>query len=92
VSFDGSLNIVQLNKTEIESDLLVWSDNLMETLNNGNYERFCHNKIELTPNDNLHLAWKFLKTMFQNNPKEAQLDILGYSTEKVSYLNGFKSH
>lgn len=82
VSFDGSLKAVQLNKTVIESDLLAWSDHLSKILNNGNYEGFCHNKSELTSDDNLQLVWKFLKTMFQNNPKEAQLEILGYSTKK----------
>ncbi|KAE9536634.1 hypothetical protein AGLY_007036 [Aphis glycines] len=82
VSFDGSLKAVQLNKTVIESDLLAWSDHLSKILNNGNYEGFCHNKSELTSDDNLQLVWKFLKTMFQNNPKKAQLEILGYSTKK----------
>jgi len=84
VSFDGSLKTVQLNKTVIESDLLVWSEYLSKILNNGNYEGFCHSKSELTPDDNLQLVWKFLKTMFQSNPKEAQLEILGYSIKKVS--------
>lgn len=83
MSFDGPLKAVQINKTVIESDLLVWSDYLTKILNNGNYEEFCHSKSELTPDDN-HLEWKFLKTMFQSNPKEAQLEILGYSIKKVS--------
>lgn len=86
MSFDGSLKAVQLNKTVIESDLLAWSDHLSKILNNGNYEGFCHNKSELTSDDNLQLVWKFLKTMFQNNPKEAQLEILGYSTKKVGSM------
>lgn len=84
MSFDSSLKAVQLNKTVIESDLLVWSEHLSKILNNENYEEFCHNKSELTPDDHLELVWKFLKSMFQNNPKEAQLEILGYSTIKVS--------
>ncbi|XP_026808724.1 protein transport protein Sec31A [Rhopalosiphum maidis] len=91
VSFDGSLKAVQLNKTVIESDLLVWSDHLSKILNNGNFEGFCHNKSELTSDDNLQLVWKFLKTMFQNNPKEAQLEILGYSTKKEEN-EGFHSN
>lgn len=70
----------------IESDLLVWSEHLQNTLDNGNYEGFCHLKSELTPNNDLQIAWKFLKTMFQNNPKQAQLEILGYSAEKCSNL------
>jgi len=84
VSFDGSLKAVQLNKTVIESDLLVWSEHLSKTLSNGKYEEFCHSKSEMTPDGNNHIIWKFLKTMFQSNPKEAQLEILGYSTKKVS--------
>lgn len=84
VSFDGSLKTIQLNKTVIESDLLVWSEHLRNTLISGNYEEYCHNKSELTPNNDLQLVWKFLKTMFQNNPKQGQLEILGYSTEKVN--------
>lgn len=84
VSFDGSLKAIQLNKTVIESDLLVWSEHLRNTLTIGNYEEYCHNKSELTPNNDLQLVWKFLKTMFQNNPKQGQLEILGYSTEKVN--------
>ncbi|XP_060837577.1 protein transport protein Sec31A isoform X2 [Rhopalosiphum padi] len=91
VSFDGSLKAVQLNKTVIESDLLVWSDHLSKILNNGNFEGFCHNKSEMTSDDNLQLVWKFLKTMFQNNPKEAQLEILGYSTKKEEN-EGFHSN
>lgn len=83
VTFDGTLKTIQLNKTVIESDLLVWSEHLLNTLNNGNYEEFCHRKSELTPDDDLQLIWKFLKTMFQSNSKEAQLEILGYSTEKI---------
>lgn len=91
MSFDGLENSVQLNKTVIESDLLVWSEHLRKILNNGSYEEFCHNKSELTPDNDLQLLWKFLKTMFQNNSKEAQLEILGYSPEKVSNLV-FQSH
>lgn len=41
----------------------------------------------MTSDDNLQLVWKFLKTMFQNNPKEAQLEILGYSTKKVGSID-----
>lgn len=84
MSFDGSNNSIQLNKTVIEPDLLVWSEHLKKTLNNGNYEEFCHQKSEMTPDNYLQLVWKFLKTMFQNNSKEAQLGILGYSIEKDS--------
>lgn len=84
MSFDGSLKTIQLHKTVNESDLLVWSEHLRNTLNGGNYEDYCHNKSELTPNNDLQLVWKFLKTMFQNNPKQGQLEILGYSIEKVN--------
>ncbi|XP_060863802.1 protein transport protein Sec31A [Metopolophium dirhodum] len=91
VSFDGSLKAVQLNKTVIESDLLVWSEHLSKILNNGNYEGFCHSKSEMTPDGNNHIIWKFLKTMFQSNPKEAQLEILGYSTKKEEN-DGFHSN
>lgn len=72
-----------MNRTVIESDLIVWSEHLRNTLDSGNYEAFCHHKSELTPNNDLRLAWKFLKTMFQNNPKQEQLEILGYSSEKI---------
>lgn len=68
----------------IDSDLLVWSEHLRKTLNNGNHEGFCHHKSELTPDDDLQLVWKFLKTLFQTNSKETQLEILGYSTEKIN--------
>lgn len=84
VSFDGSNKSIQLNKAVIEPDLLVWSEHLRNTLNSKNYEEFCHQKSELTPDNYLQLVWKFLKTMFQNNSKEAQLEILGYSIEKDS--------
>jgi len=84
VAFDGSLKTIQLNKTVIDSDLLVWAEHLRKTLNSGNYEGFCHHKSELTPDNDLQLVWKFLKTMFQSNSKEAQLEILGYSAEKVN--------
>lgn len=84
VSFDGSLKTIQLNKTVIESDLLIWSEHLRNTLTSGNYEEYCHNKSELTRNNDLQLVWKFLKTVFQNNPKQGQLELLGYSTEKVN--------
>lgn len=83
VSFDGSHRTIQLNKTVIEPDLLVWSEHLREILNNGNYEEFCHHKSELTPDKDLQLVWIFLKTMFLNNPKEEQLKILGYSIDNV---------
>lgn len=86
VTFDGALKTIQLNKTVIESDLIVWSEHLRNTLNNENYEEFCHRKSELTPDNDLQLVWKFLKTMFQSNPKEAQLEILGYSTEKINNI------
>lgn len=86
MTFDGALKTIQLNKTVIESDLLLWSEHLQNTLNNGNYEEFCHRKSESTPDDDLQLVWKFLKTMFQSNSKEAQLEILGYSTEKVNKI------
>lgn len=86
MSFDGQLKTINLNKTVIEPDLLVWSEHLRQILNNGSYESFCHHKSELTPDNDLQLVWKFLKTMFQNNPKEAQLEILGFSTEKVNNL------
>lgn len=100
MSFDGSLKTIQLNKTVIDSDLLVWAEHLRRTLSSGNYEEFCHNKCELTPDNDLQLVWKFLKTTFQSNPKEIQLDLLGYSTEKVNNiasqfynnLNGFKKN
>jgi len=86
VAFDGSLKTIQLNKTVIDSDLLVWAEHLKKTLNSGNYEEFCHHKSELTPDNDLQLVWKFLKTMFQSNSKEAQLEILGYSAEKVNKI------
>lgn len=95
MSFDSSHKAIQLNKTVIESDLLVWSEHLKNTLDSGNYEAFCHHKSELTPSNDLQLAWKFLKTMFQNNPKQAQLELLGYSSEincnvvsQLHYING----
>lgn len=84
VSFDGSLKTIQLNKTVIEPDLLLWSEYLRQILNNENYEGFCHHKSELTPDGDLQLVWKFIKTMFQNNPRKAQLEILGYSNKTVS--------
>ncbi|VVC27705.1 Hypothetical protein CINCED_3A002881 [Cinara cedri] len=84
VSFDGSLKTIQLNKTVIEPDLLLWSEYLQQILNNGNYEGFCHHKSELTLDDDIQLVWKFLKTMFQNNPKEAQLELLGYSNKTLT--------
>lgn len=84
MSFDGSLKTIQLNKTVIEPDLLVWSEQFREILNSGSYEEFCHHKSELTSDKDLQLVWTFLKTMFQSNSKEEQLNILGYSTEQVS--------
>jgi len=84
VSFDGSLKTVQLNQTVINSDLLVWAEYLRKTLSSKNYEEFCHRKSELTPDNDLQLVWKFLKTMFQSNSKEAQLEVLGYSAEKIN--------
>lgn len=84
--FDGSLKTIQLNKTVTESDFLVWSEHLRKILNSGNYEGFCHFKSESTIDNNLQLVWQFLKTLFQNNPKEAQLKILGYSIDKVNKL------
>lgn len=86
MSFDGSLKTIQLNKIVTESDFLVWSEHLRKILNTGNYEDFCHYKSESTPDDDLQLVWKFLKTVFQNNAKNAQLDILGYTIEKVNKL------
>lgn len=86
MTFDGALKTIQLNKTVIESDLLLWSEHLQNTLNNGTYEEFCHRKSELTPDDDLQMVWKFLKTMFQSNSKEAQLEILGYSTDKINKI------
>lgn len=87
MSFDGSHKTIQFNKTVIEPDLIIWSEHLKRILNNGNYEEFCHHKSELTPDNDLQLIWKFLKSMFQKNSKEAQLRILGFSTEKVSNVS-----
>lgn len=64
----------------------MWSEHLRKTLNNGNYEGFCHHKSELALNNDLQLVWKFLKTMFQTNSKKTQLEILGYSTEKINNI------
>lgn len=86
MTFDGAQKTIQLNKTVIESDLLVWSEHLQNTLNSGKYEEFCHRKSESTPDDDLQMVWKFLKTMFQSNPKEAQLEILGYATENINKI------
>lgn len=84
MSFDGSLKTIQFNKLVVEPDLLLWSEHLRQILNSENYEAFCHHKSELTSDDDLQLVWKFLKTIFQNNPKEAQLELLGYSNKTVS--------
>lgn len=84
MSFDGSLKTIQFNQTVVESDLVIWSEHLKKILDNGNYEGFCHHKSELTPDNDLQLIWKFLKSMFLNNSKEAQLEILGFSSEKNS--------
>lgn len=92
VSFDGSLKTIQINKTVIEPNLLLWSEHLREILNNGNYEEFCHRKSELTPDKDLQLVWIFLKTMFLSNSKEEQLKMLGYSTEKVFNTSQFHNN
>lgn len=73
----------------VEPDLLLWSEHLRQILNSGNYEAFCHHKSELNSDDDLQLVWKFLKTIFQSNPKEAQLELLGYSNKTVSYITFF---
>lgn len=83
MSFDGSLKTIQFNQTVVESDLVIWSEHLKKILDNGNYEGFCHHKSELTPDNDLQLIWKFIKSMFQNNSKEVQLQILGFSTENI---------